>query len=699
MSDFESFLETQNFKLAWQRILRSRHYHNKDRIGLKVYQANLDVNLEFLIDALRQKTYKPSLCEKIYIPKRAGTLRSFPVLSIQDRLVYQAIVNIVANNSKSSFEAIVGGYVFAHLLSDLNSEFMLRRWDGPTGQYRKFLKTFQEKWEGGDNRWLVHADIASYYDSIDHGLLRASIMKNNWLDSDDLVDVLINCLHEWTGHDEDGANFSRGLPQGYEASDYLATLFLLPTDEQMIKQRPNYYIRYADDIRIFTPSRDIARRSLLELDVALKKQALILQPTKTGAREIVDIKDELDKLGNTLSMIDQKRRKEEDIDEEAEELFFKSWDAFKEDETAEAHLIFALHRIPPSIPAGKIAQQLLSVMPWRADSITGYLAEFEGDLEVVETLLAELKNHRIYAWYLACCLQALSRIAEVEKYKSICYEWIKDKNKSIRWYQRLAAVESLQKDEGSYSFLFLAYKSESNFFVRRGLLVGAANAAPTDSQRALVIRTGLKDKDPLIVATSVWLFLEFPNCGINENEFDSTIGIHKKMIPAFSGIALLNVCYIKETLSNRFKVVIPDDLDFRLVFGTAYDQAVEHLRRILRSDNIDPTMCITSLDNFNQIIAISLNEVFTIQPNIPRDQYGNLLKAGPFVKDYGEIAVHFFNCHEIRSSSRGAHAWATSLGAWSQDVTHKQKEQLIEKLRISYQCFVDKFARHQGLVP
>ena len=48
MSDWEDFLALDNFRLAWERVRNSRHYGSKDWIGLRVYKANLDINLKDL---------------------------------------------------------------------------------------------------------------------------------------------------------------------------------------------------------------------------------------------------------------------------------------------------------------------------------------------------------------------------------------------------------------------------------------------------------------------------------------------------------------------------------------------------------------------------------------------------------------------------------------------------------------------------
>ena len=250
----------------------------------------------------------------------------------------------------------------------------------------------------------------------------------------------------------------------------------------------------------------------------------------------------------------------ENIDEEAKELFFRSWHTLEQDGNPEAHLIFALHRIPASRPTRNVALDLLRGMPWRSNSVTSYLSEFANDTEVVDALMAETTNHRVYAWHLANCIRALSKIANVNAYRNICRDWIG--NRQLRWYQRLAAVECLQHDPESFSFLLLNYRQESNYLVRSALLVATAFSASTDEQRAMVIRAGLHDPHSQVVAASIWLFLEFPSCGVNTNEFGPELGIHRNMIPAFSGAVLQVPCYVERILTDLFRVNIPAGLDF-----------------------------------------------------------------------------------------------------------------------------------------
>jgi retron-type reverse transcriptase len=96
VSDVQSdFLSMDNFHLAWERVLRSLHAENKDRIAFRVFASGIDINLEQLRQEIEAGTYAPSPASKVYLPKVARTLRTIPVLTVRDRVVYQALGNLI----------------------------------------------------------------------------------------------------------------------------------------------------------------------------------------------------------------------------------------------------------------------------------------------------------------------------------------------------------------------------------------------------------------------------------------------------------------------------------------------------------------------------------------------------------------------------------------------------------------------------
>ena len=99
----------ENFRLAWERVRYFDRPDSRDWIGLKVFAANRDYNLEMLRQSLIERTFEPSYPEIKYIPKPSLTLRPMAMLAVSDRVIFQAIVNVVAEKRRAAGPGQTGG--------------------------------------------------------------------------------------------------------------------------------------------------------------------------------------------------------------------------------------------------------------------------------------------------------------------------------------------------------------------------------------------------------------------------------------------------------------------------------------------------------------------------------------------------------------------------------------------------------------
>ena len=420
----------------------------------------------------------------------------------------------------------------------------------------------------------------------------------------------------------------------------------------------------------------------------LKSQGLIVQPDKLGIRHEPN-RDELFGCGFVnLSGIDIRDKEAAglDVEDDAEELFLQAWFSSEPEKCAEVHMIFALHRLDANERISKYAVKLLSRMYWRSDRIAAFLSQFSRNSQIIGELLAQLTRHKVYAWHLAKCLGSVAVIAQPEEFRVIPEQWLSDTR--LHWYQRVAAAYSLALDPVSNNFLFVAYQDEDQAIVRKSLLVASVVSATTDTRRASIIRAGLRDTNSDIVATAVWLFLQYPNCGIAIDEFANAT-LHNQMMPEFANSLTPGVNYISTGLQRYFSVRIPTDLDMRAYLGSAHDAAAAHLRRAIAQVGTDPDGFITSIDNFNQTLAIVVCRNLPNNPGIPEDQYANMLNHLKSHSTLQAMASHFLDCHELRSACRGPHAWSVRDQNWSVSISHTDKERAIGGLSVAYQHVVD----------
>src|SRR5215211_2925116 len=177
-SHLEVFLSAENFRLAWERVRYFDRNDSRDWIGLKVFAANRDHNLEVLRQAVIHKTFEPSSPEIKYFPKQSQTLRPMAVLPIKDRVVFQAIVNTIAEFGRSTLSMVANRQSFANILRSPEVVQMFNPWKE---QYSAFQAKYGELIDEG-NSWVVETDIAAFYETIDHSKLYDVLQNGNFLD-------------------------------------------------------------------------------------------------------------------------------------------------------------------------------------------------------------------------------------------------------------------------------------------------------------------------------------------------------------------------------------------------------------------------------------------------------------------------------------------------------------------------------------
>ncbi len=321
---FPESLTIDDIELAWEHVRRSKRWEVKDWLALRIYgyPPHKSKYLSFLLQKLRQEEYSPGQAYCFYHPKTDRSLRRFAFLDMDDRLVYQLLCNILIANSFDDLRKLNReNRVFGNMPIDpvkksfyvLEPPFNIRLPNGGmhNGQYELFryrvLNSYKEFVNEEERPWLVRADIRSYFPSIDHSLLADLIEKRNWMQDTSASNLLFKCLAKWT------PDQAKGIPVGYECSDYMGNLYLYDLDMKMEHCRIH---RYVDDIYIFVKSFEDAKEVIHRIDLSLDSLRLQRNTSKT---EIFCLRDlpfqKLKKLlSENLSMLARKR-----LDRAAEE--------------------------------------------------------------------------------------------------------------------------------------------------------------------------------------------------------------------------------------------------------------------------------------------------------------------------------------------------------------------------------------------
>lgn len=284
----DELTDQKNLLRAW-RWLRSNPdacYKSYCRDLYSAYAVAEEALIKDLRDRLRRGIYNPSHACKLYLPKPSGVLRPYSILCVDDQIVYQAAVNLVAERLFPKVRLRYNQEVFGHLYAGKTSTWFYRKWsDG----YRAFNNAARKAFSEGF-RVAASFDLTACYDSIDHGVL-SHFLAGIGLDKP-FAQMITRWLSVWTATDR-RIYHNHGIPQGPLSSGLLSEVVLQYFDSNRGLDSRIRYLRYVDDIRLFAEKETDLRRMLVRLDLLSKDIGLFPQSSKIDIHTVKDIEKEL----------------------------------------------------------------------------------------------------------------------------------------------------------------------------------------------------------------------------------------------------------------------------------------------------------------------------------------------------------------------------------------------------------------------
>ena len=262
---------------------------------------------ESLRRRLEHGSYDPQPAYIVATPKSTVATRPAALLSIEDRLMFAAMVDVLRPRIDN------------HLLGN---DLVL--W--PRGTFTK------ERWHDFERSVLqsgvshvVRADIVGFYEFADHERLAEIIVSATGIRS--VADALVHFLGRVM-------NSQRGLPQGLMPSDALATLYLSNLDFRMVREGFLYF-RHGDDIRVGVNKYGDGRRAVEIMETELRALRLTLNDSKTRILRTATYEKDASTLDGVLDKAkkDIVTAKLEDMDELEETMAHVgqgqlAWDVF-----------------------------------------------------------------------------------------------------------------------------------------------------------------------------------------------------------------------------------------------------------------------------------------------------------------------------------------------------------------------------------
>jgi group II intron reverse transcriptase/maturase len=231
------------------------------------YAADLEGNLQRLLDRAKAGTYRAPPVRRTYIPKGNGERRPLGIPTFEDKVLQRAV-------------AMVLDAVYEQKFLDCSYGFR------PGRSAQQALDAFQAAATRTAGGWVIELDIRSYFDSIDHRRLQ-EVLRHRVRDG-----VIVRLIGKWlnAGVMEDGAlrRSDAGTPQGGVISPLLANIYLHTVLDVWFEREVRGHlngqvqlIRYADDaVMVFSSERD-AQLMMTVLPERFEQYGLTLHPDKT----------------------------------------------------------------------------------------------------------------------------------------------------------------------------------------------------------------------------------------------------------------------------------------------------------------------------------------------------------------------------------------------------------------------------------
>lgn len=232
-------LDIRNLSKAWTKVRANKGSGGVDGESIASFEAHLEQNLAETLRLLNEKRYQPQPVRRVYIPKSDGRQRPLGIPTIRDRVVQQAIRDILEPIFEEIFLPNSHGYRAgknAHQAVD-KAEAYLNKGYG----------------------WVVDADIQGFFDHVDHKILMDLVCEKV---ADGRILGLVEAVLK-SGVMEDGkfTETEEGTPQGGVISPLLANIYLNHFDRRMGEQG-YLLLRYADDFLIFCKEEWEAKKAL-----------------------------------------------------------------------------------------------------------------------------------------------------------------------------------------------------------------------------------------------------------------------------------------------------------------------------------------------------------------------------------------------------------------------------------------------------
>jgi len=262
----EQVLSNRNIYKALVKVKQNKGSAGIDNMPTDELYSFWTDNREMIEEQIRTRKYLPQPILGVEIPKRNGKTRLLGIPTVSDRLLQQAVGQVLSIKFETEFEDFSYGF-------------------RPNRNAQQAVLKAQEYINEG-YQYIVDIDLQNFFDEVDHCLLLQLLYRKV------KCPLTLRLIRKWLRAPIciNGVLTKRrkGVPQGSPLSPLLSNILLNELDKEMAKQGLKY-VRYADDFSIYAKTKSTARKCGNKVYLFLKnKLKLPINREKSGIRRPVN---------------------------------------------------------------------------------------------------------------------------------------------------------------------------------------------------------------------------------------------------------------------------------------------------------------------------------------------------------------------------------------------------------------------------
>ncbi len=254
-----------NLRQAYKQVKRNKGSAGVDGMTVDDMHDYFKLHIESIREALMSGRYYPQPVRGVKIPKPGGGERQLGIPTVIDRVIQQAIMQVLETVYDPEFSGSSYGF-------------------RPRRGAHDALKAASAYVESG-HIWVVDLDLEKFFDRVNHDILMSKLAKR--IEDKNLLRLIRRYLE--TGMMQDGVREKRqaGTPQGSPLSPLLSNIMLDELDKELEK-RGHKFCRYADDCNIYVRSERAGRRVMESVTQFLEHRLRLKVNTTKSAVALVN---------------------------------------------------------------------------------------------------------------------------------------------------------------------------------------------------------------------------------------------------------------------------------------------------------------------------------------------------------------------------------------------------------------------------